>query len=107
MMRIPLLDPTDRHGVWNSQMVRLFDSDSHTMNLITRFMMTRGRVTELSPDCACSATTIPQFFLGDSAKVFSADGTCANDAQKTRVNVCNATCTETLGMYTRPEVRCP
>ncbi len=107
VMRIPLLDPTDRHGVWNSQMVRIFDADSHTMNLLTRFMMTRGRVTELSPECACSATTIPEFFLGDSAKVFSADGTCANDPQKTRVNVCNATCTETLGMYTRPEVHCP
>jgi hypothetical protein len=107
MMRIPLLDPTDRHGFWNSQMVRAYDSDSHTMNLVTRYMLSRGRETELDADCACSATEAARFYLGSDEKVFSKDGTCVNDAQKTRINLCSAACTATLGLWTRPEVRCP
>lgn len=107
LMRIPLLDPTDRHGFWNSQMVRFYDSDSHTMNLVTRYMLSRGRETELSADCACSATEAARFYLSGEEKIFTKDGTCANDAQKTRINLCSPSCVATLGIWTRPEVRCP
>jgi hypothetical protein len=106
-MRIPLLDPTDRHGVWNSQMVRLFDSDSHTMNAIGLYMRTRGKTFDLDPSCACSAALTPRFFLDGAEKLYTSDPTCANDAQKTRINLCNAACVQTLDLYTVPEVRCP
>jgi hypothetical protein len=106
-MRIPLLDPTDRHGVWNPQLVRLFDSDAHTMNAIGLYMRTRGKTFDLDPDCACSAAALPRYFLDGVEKLYTADPTCANDAQKTRVNLCNAACVATLDLYTAPEVRCP
>ena len=53
------------------------------------------------------ATEAARFYLGSEEKVFSKDGTCVNDAQKTRINLCSPACTATLGLWTRPEVRCP
>jgi hypothetical protein len=105
-MRIPLLDPEARHGIWNGQKRRIWDADSHTTNFVTLYMISRGKQVDLDPECACLAATVPTFFLDGQPIEFSDEAPCVNTPGDVKIRVCSESCTQKLGLFTEPEVRC-
>lgn len=106
-MRIPILHPVGQHGFYNAQKVRAFDGDAHGVNLATLFMVSRGRVVDLAPDCHCSASATPKYLLDGKEQVYSDEGPCENTATDVKIKLCSPACAATLGMSTPAEVSCP
>jgi hypothetical protein len=105
-MRIPVLHPVGQHGLYNAQRVRAWDADAFGVNLVTRYMLTRGRAIELSPDCHCSATTAPKYLLDGAEKTYSDEAPCENTDTDIKIKLCTPECAMTLGLVTDGEVVC-
>lgn len=106
-MRMPYLSPHGQHGLNDAQGVRAFDADAHAVNLVTRYLRSRGREIELSPDCHCSASSLVTTSLDGQPVQFSEEPPCTNEGGKIKVKLCSDACQQALDLHTEPTVSCP